>query len=90
MTKATHRETVRKTNFIPASIRFPHLSDNGLVRWFQSKHWGWWYLSIGVGFLLLAIVYLVQRAGPAAVLLRLGVAVGFTLLGWMQLRFGQK
>jgi hypothetical protein len=60
------------------------------VRWFQSKHWGWWYLSIGLGFLVLAIVYLIQGAGSAAVLLRLGVAVGFALLGWMQLRFGQK
>jgi len=32
------------------------------MRGFQSKHWGWWYLSIGVGFLLLAIVNSLQHA----------------------------
>jgi hypothetical protein len=59
------------------------------VRWFQSKHWGWWYLSIGLGFLLLALVYLLQGAGWAAVTLRLAVAAGFALLGLMQLRSGR-
>jgi hypothetical protein len=60
----------------------------GLVRGFQSKNWGWWYLSIGIGFLLLAIVYLLRGAGLAPVALRVGVSVGFTLLAWMQFRFG--
>jgi hypothetical protein len=59
------------------------------VRGFQSRHWGWWYLSIGIGFLLLAIVHLLQGAGLAAIVLRLVVAVGFVLLGWMQFRFGR-
>jgi len=59
------------------------------VRGFQSRHWGWWYVSIGLGFLLLAIVHLLRGAGVAAVTLRLGVAAGFALLGWMQLRFGR-
>jgi hypothetical protein len=65
------------------------LVDNGRVRGFQSKDWGWWYLCIGLGFLLLAIVHLVQGAGVAAVALRAAVAVGFVLLGWMQFRFGR-
>ncbi len=64
-------------------------ADNGLVRWFQSRHWGWWYLSISLGFLLLALVYLLQGAGWAAVVLRLAVAAGFAFLGWMQLRSGR-
>jgi hypothetical protein len=59
------------------------------VRGFQSRQWGWWYLSIGLGFLLLAIVHLVQGAGVAAVALRIAVALGFALLGWMQFRFGR-
>jgi hypothetical protein len=59
------------------------------VRGFQSKHWGWWYLSIGLGFLLLAIVHLLQGAGVGTVALRLVIAVGFVLLGGMQFRFGR-
>ena len=60
-----------------------------LVRGFQSRHWGWWYLCIGLGFLLLAIVHLLRGSGPAAVMMRIGVAAGFALLGWMQLRLGR-
>jgi len=59
------------------------------MRWFQSRHWGWWYLSIGVGFLLLALVYQLQGAGWQAVALRIGVAAGFAILGWIQLRSGR-
>jgi hypothetical protein len=62
--------------------------DNGLMRGFQSKHWGWWYLSISVGFILLAIVHLLHGARLGAIALRIGVAAGFALLGWMQFRFG--
>ena len=61
---------------------------NSSVRGFQSKHWGWWYLSIGVGFLLLAIVHQLQGARVGAVVLRIVVAIGFVLLSWMQFRFG--
>jgi hypothetical protein len=66
-----------------------HTDHNGLVRGFQSRHWGWWYLSIGLGFLLLAMVYLLRGAGLAPIALRVVVAVGFVLLGWMQFRFGR-
>lgn len=59
------------------------------MRWFQSRHWGWWYLSIGFGFLLLAIVHLMQGASRADVILRIAVAAGFALMGWMQLRYGR-
>jgi hypothetical protein len=64
-------------------------TDNRRVRGFQSRHWGWWYLSIGIGFLLLAIVYQLQGAGFTPVALRVAVALGFVALGWMQLRFGR-
>jgi hypothetical protein len=59
------------------------------VRGFQSKRWGWWYLSIGLGFLLLAIVHQLQGASVGAVALHVVVAFGFVLLGWMQFRFGR-
>jgi succinate-acetate transporter protein len=63
--------------------------DNGLVRAFQSKHWGWWYLSIALSFLLLSIVHFMQGARLTVVALRVGVAAGFAFLGWMQLRSGR-
>jgi hypothetical protein len=58
------------------------------MRGFQSKRWGWWYLSIGFGFLLLAIVHLLQGAGLWAIVLRIVVAVGFVLLASMQFKYG--
>jgi len=46
-------------------------------------------LSIGLGFLLLAIVHQLLGAGFRAVALRVVVALGFVLLSWMQFRFGR-
>jgi hypothetical protein len=60
-----------------------------LVRRFESRHWGWWYLSIGIGFLLLGIVHLLDGAGFAAFALRIGVAAGFGILSWMQFHYGR-
>jgi len=59
------------------------------MRGFQSKYWGWWYVSIGVGFLLLAIVNTMRGARLAAIVIRIVIALGFALLGWMQFRYGQ-
>lgn len=59
------------------------------MRGFQSKHWGWWYLSIGLGFLLLAIVHQIQGSRLWAVALRVVVAVGFILLANLQFRYGK-
>ena len=50
------------------------LADNGRVRRFESRHWAWWYLCIGLCFLLLAIAPLLKGAGLPVVGLRLGVA----------------
>ena len=60
------------------------------MRGFYSKHWGWWYLSIGVGFLLLAIAGVVtERARLFHTVMRLIIAVGFTLLASLQFRYGK-
>ena len=60
--------------------------DNGLMPGFRSKAWGWWYLCIGLGFLLLAAVRWLHGERIGVVSLRIGVAAGFALLAWMQLR----
>jgi hypothetical protein len=42
-----------------------------------------------VGFLLIAIVLQLKGAPLFAVMLRVLVALGFVLLGWMQFRYGR-
>ncbi|HYA15880.1 MAG TPA: hypothetical protein VEF06_00370 [Bryobacteraceae bacterium] len=59
------------------------------MRGFQSRHWGWWYLSIGLGFLLLAIVQSMRGFSPGQVAVRLVIALAFALLGAMQFRYGR-
>ncbi len=88
----TNYRTFHERDVICCPYRLAHAQQlrlhNSPVRGFQSKHWGWWYLSIGVGFLLLAIVHQLQGAKLGAVVLRIIVAIGFVLLSWMQFRFG--
>ena len=60
------------------------------MRGFYSKHWGWWYLSISVGFLLLAIAGVVnERARLFFTAMRLVIAVGFAMLAALQFRYGK-
>jgi hypothetical protein len=60
------------------------------MRGFYSKHWGWWYLSIGIGFLLLAIAgVLINKARLFFTVMRLLIAVGFTMLAALQFRYGK-
>ncbi|HML16554.1 MAG TPA: hypothetical protein VK419_05995 [Bryobacteraceae bacterium] len=42
---------------------------------------GWWYVSIGIGFALLAVRYYLVGARPFAIVLRGIIAAGFLLLG---------
>jgi len=42
-----------------------------------------------LGFLLPAIVHVLQGAGLVAIVLRIAVAAGFVLFGWMRFRFGR-
>jgi hypothetical protein len=59
------------------------------MRGFESKYWCWWYIAIGIGFLLLAVVNTIRGAPLAAIIVRIVIAVGFELLGWMQFRHGR-
>jgi hypothetical protein len=60
------------------------------VRGFYSKHWGWWYLSISIGFLLLAIAGVVnERSRLFFTAMRLVIAVGFAMLAALQFRYGK-
>lgn len=55
--------------------------SNRARRWFA-----WWYVSIGAGFVLLAVHrWLIGESGWL-IALRLVIAAGFFVLGWMELR----
>jgi hypothetical protein len=61
----------------------------GEKRW-RARLFGWWYVFIGAGFVLLGASRLVQ-GGPAwAVALRWAIAAGFFLLGYLELRPGRR
>jgi hypothetical protein len=47
---------------------------------------GWWYYSIAAGFLLLAINRWLLGERGALIWLRVGIAIGFFVLGWATLR----
>jgi hypothetical protein len=42
---------------------------------------GWWYVSIGLGFGLLAIRNYIYGARPGSIVLRAVIAAGFVILG---------
>ncbi len=52
----------------------------------RSLVFGWWYISIGVGFLLLGLNRILLHDRFWAVLIRWLIAVGFLALGCMELR----
>lgn len=54
----------------------------------RSRLFGWWYLSIGAGFVLLGINRWLQGERLWLVLLRWAIAAGFFLLGGAEFRSG--
>jgi hypothetical protein len=54
----------------------------------RSRLFGWWYVSIGAGFFLLGLHYLLAGQPISAVLLRWVIAGGFVALGLAELRIG--
>ena len=51
----------------------------------KGKSWlAWWYLTIAVGFSLLALDHIITRDRPLGIFVRLIIAAGFGLLSYME------
>ena len=49
-------------------------------RWF-----GWWYLALSTGFLMLTLDHIVVKDSGLGIGVRAAIAAGFGLLSWMEL-----
>lgn len=47
---------------------------------------GWWYVSIGIGFVLLAVNRVVLGDRGWSIVLRFLISAGFFVLGYLELR----
>jgi hypothetical protein len=56
------------------------------MRWSRSQLFGWWYITIGIGFLLLGVDRLILGGVPWLIAIRFVIAAGFVLLGYLELR----
>lgn len=53
----------------------------------KKRSWlAWWYLTIAVGFTLLALDHVLIRDKALSIAVRLTIAVGFALLSYMEFR----
>jgi hypothetical protein len=52
----------------------------------RTRLFGWWYVSIGIGFALLALRSYMYGARPFSIVLRAVIAAGFVVLGVATLR----
>lgn len=52
----------------------------------RNRLFGWWYVSIGLGFALLALRNFIYGAQPFSIALRAVIAAGFLILGITTLR----
>jgi hypothetical protein len=52
----------------------------------RTRIYAWWYVSIGVGFLLLAINRWIMGESLWLILLRMGIGIGFLLLAVLTLK----
>jgi len=53
----------------------------------KGKPWlAWWYLTIAVGFALLALDHLITGDRPFPITVRLIIALGFGLLSYMEFK----
>ena len=51
----------------------------------KQKSWlAWWYLTIAVGFTLLALDHIITHDRPLGIAVRLIIAAGFALLSFME------
>ena len=52
----------------------------------RARLYGWWYVTIGLGFLLLSIRAFIVGDKPWLIALRMVIAAGYGALGYIQLR----
>jgi hypothetical protein len=53
----------------------------------KGKSWlAWWYLTIAVGFGLLALVHVITHDKVLPITVRMIIAVGFDLLSYMEFK----
>ena len=52
----------------------------------RPRWYAWWYLSIAIGFVLLAIQRTIIGETTWLVAIRLVIAAGFAMLAWMEFR----
>jgi hypothetical protein len=51
----------------------------------KQRSWlAWWYLTIAVGFALLALSHIITHDRPLGIAVRLIIAAGFGLLSYME------
>jgi hypothetical protein len=53
---------------------------------FRSRLFGWWYLSIGAGFVLLAVHRIIAGEARWLIAIRFLIAAGFFVLGYLELK----
>jgi hypothetical protein len=52
----------------------------------QSVWYAWWYLSIALGFIALAVRQMIVGGNRTGIVLRLIIAAGFAALSWLTFR----
>jgi len=61
-----------------------------MARWpgpsLKSKLFGWWYVTIGAGFFLLAVNRILVGGVPWLIGIRFAIAAGFFVLGYFELK----
>ena len=61
------------------------MEDDNKRRSLRSTLFGWWYVMIGLGFLLLAVNRILIGGVPWLIGIRFVIAIGFFLLGYLEL-----
>ena len=61
------------------------MPDKKSAQSIRSKLFGWWYVTIGAGFLLLSINRILVGGSAWLIALRLLISAGFFLLGYLEL-----
>lgn len=56
----------------------------------RNQLFGWWYVCIGIGFVLLALRTYIAGSGVLPILLRAVIAAGFIILGAATLKTAKR